>query len=116
MAEATHYCSHLRPDLRQCLIYDSPRKDARLIGIEYMVPEATYTKLPPEEQKLWHSHVFEIKSGALVMPKPALAPTSTWEEMELQAMTELVGWYGKTFHTWHIDKNPDLPLGEFSIS
>lgn len=24
--EATHYCAHVRPDLRQCLIYDSPER------------------------------------------------------------------------------------------
>ena len=70
--EATHYCSHVRKgaqhywtstetpadsavavDLRQCLIYDSGKKDARLIGIEYMVPKHVYDRLPAEEQKLW---------------------------------------------------------------
>ena len=41
------------PDLRQCLIYDSGKTDARLIGVEYMVPKHVYNKLPAEEQKLW---------------------------------------------------------------
>ena len=35
--EANHYCSHINEDVRQCLIYDTPEKGARLIGVEYMV-------------------------------------------------------------------------------
>jgi hypothetical protein len=51
--EANHYCSLVRKDLRQCLIYDSHEKDARLIGVEYMVPRHVYEILDPKEQKLW---------------------------------------------------------------
>lgn len=35
--EANHYCSHLNQDVRQCLLYDSPEKGARLLGVEYMI-------------------------------------------------------------------------------
>ena len=52
--EAYHYCSHVRKDLRQCLIYDSNERDARLIGVEFMVPKHVYEKLDTEEQKLWY--------------------------------------------------------------
>ncbi len=51
--EANHYCSHVRKDLRQCLIYDTNEKDARLIGVEFMVPRHVYETLDAEEQKLW---------------------------------------------------------------
>ena len=34
--EASHFCIHLRHDLHQCVIFDSNRHDARLIGIEYI--------------------------------------------------------------------------------
>jgi hypothetical protein len=30
--ESHHYCSHLNEDVHQCVIYDSDRPDARLIG------------------------------------------------------------------------------------
>lgn len=43
-------------DVRQCLLYDSAAKNARLIGVEYMVTKEIYETLDPEEQKLWHSH------------------------------------------------------------
>ena len=35
--EANHYCTHLNQDVRQCLVYDSPEKNARLIGVEYLI-------------------------------------------------------------------------------
>ena len=65
--ESNHYCAHLNEDVRQCILYDSDKPNARLIGIEYMVTPRIYETLDQEERKLWHSHVFEVKSGMLVM-------------------------------------------------
>ena len=31
--EANHYCAHLNDEVRQCILYDSPEKGARIIGI-----------------------------------------------------------------------------------
>lgn len=109
--EANHYCSHVRKDLRQCLIYDTNEKDARLIGVEYMVPKRVYETLDPEEQKLWHSHEFEVKSGMLVLPKPSGISSEEWEKAEVDAMNEVIGLYGKTWHFWQVDKGDELPLG-----
>jgi hypothetical protein len=64
--EANHYCAHVNEDVRQCLLYDSPEANARLIGVEYMIKPHLYEKLDAEERKLWHSHVYEVKSGMLV--------------------------------------------------
>lgn len=30
-----HYCSHINEEFQQCVIYDSDKSDARLIGVEY---------------------------------------------------------------------------------
>ena len=51
--------------MRQCLLYDSLEKNARLIGVEYMVSENLFLTLPEEEKKLWHSHEYEVKGGLL---------------------------------------------------
>lgn len=110
--EATHYCAHVSADLRQCLIYDSPEKNARLIGVEYMVPKHIYETLPDEEKKLWHSHEFEVKSGMLILPKPeGVEDAEEWERAETEAMKEIVGLYGKTWHFWQVDRGDALPLG-----
>ncbi|KAL2403910.1 Oil body-associated protein 1B [Exophiala dermatitidis] len=111
---AHHFCSHVRKDLRQCLIYDSCKPDARLIGVEFMIPKSRYEQLDPEEQKLWHSHEFEVKSGMLVLPYPEshARRKDAWDKLETRAMEEVVGLYGKLYHFWEVDKGHDLPLGQ----
>jgi hypothetical protein len=52
--------SHLNEDVRQCVIYDSPDKNGRLIGVEYIISAKLFEQLPPEEKKYWHSHVYEV--------------------------------------------------------
>jgi len=111
--DSHHFCSHVRKDLRQCLIYDSCTPSARLIGIEYMIPKAKYLQLPEDEQKLWHSHEFEVQSGMLILPTPEThrGHADKWEKLETEAMSEVVGLYGKTWHTWQVDIHEDIPLG-----
>jgi hypothetical protein len=111
--EANHFCAHVRPNLRQCLIYDSPNDPkARLIGVEYMIPIEDFEKLPEEEKKYWHSHFYEVKGGLLVLPKPAWVPSSAWDAAETKEMSELVNWMGKTYHFWQVDRGDPLPYGE----
>ena len=101
---ADHYCAHLNDEVRQCVIYDSDKEDARLIGIEYIISERLFRELPEEEKKLWHSHRFEVKSGQLIAP-------GLPEVAENALMEELVTTYGKTWHTWQVDRGDALPLG-----
>lgn len=101
---ACHYCSRLREDLTQCVIFDRPGSGARLIGVEYIIPEKVFRALPEEEKPLWHSHQFEVKSGLLAAPGlPA------WAELEL--LDEFRTSYGKTWHTWDTSYQSALPLG-----
>lgn len=102
-------------DLRQCLIYDSATENARLIGVEYMIPKEVYETLDKEEQKLWHSHEFEVASGMLILPKPTDFGKDNWENAELEAMKELSGLYGKTWHFWQVDRGDELPLGMYTF-
>ncbi|KAL4915669.1 hypothetical protein BDW62DRAFT_219227 [Aspergillus aurantiobrunneus] len=110
--EANHYCTHLTEDLRQCLIYDSPAKTARLIGVEYMVSPRLFETLPPEERKLWHTHEYEVKSGMLIMPTPRGMPNSAWEAAETAEMRDIAPVYGKTYHFWQVDRGDPVPMGE----
>jgi hypothetical protein len=34
-----------------------------LAGVEYIVSDANFEGLPQEEQRLWHSHAYEVKAG-----------------------------------------------------
>ncbi|KAJ7510346.1 hypothetical protein B0H11DRAFT_1701481 [Mycena galericulata] len=110
--EANHYCSHLNEDVRQCILYDRPGPDARLIGIEYMITPKLYDTLPAEERRYWHSHVFEVKSGMLTMPQPKFVPQAVWEMAETKEMEDVVKLYGKVYHLWQTDRGDKVPLGE----
>ena len=101
---AQHYCSHVSRDVRQCVIYDSDKKHARLVGIEYIISAQLFNELPAEEKKFWHSHVYEVKSGQLLAPRISGAA-------EMEVMNSLVGTYGKTWYTWQVDRGDKVPLG-----
>lgn len=102
--EAHHYCSILNEDVTQCVIFDGNQKDAKIMGIEYIVSAKLFAALPAEEKALWHSHVHEVQSGQLFAPAiPDVA--------EKELMKKLIGTYGKTWHTWHTDVDKPLPLG-----
>ena len=102
--EANHFCTHLTEDFHQCVIYDSAQSDAKLIGIEYIVSEKLFGTLPDDEKKLWHSHHYEVKSGELIAP-------GVPEPGEHAFMSDLVTTYGKTWHTWQIDRDHSFPMG-----
>lgn len=78
---------------------------------EYMISPKLYHTLPAAEQKLWHSHAFEVKSGMLIMPRPAHVPEAAWEVAENGEMEQVVGLYGKVYHLWQTDRGDTLPLG-----
>lgn len=98
--------------MRQCILYDSPRPNARIIGIEYMITPKLFATLDATERKLWHSHVFEVKSGMLIMPQPsALVPQTAWDKAETAEMEQVIELYGKIYHLWQVDRGDKLPLG-----
>ena len=66
--EAHHYCAVLNEELIQCVIYDGNVKDAKLMGVEYIISGRQFAALPAAEKRLWHSHVHEVKSGQLIAP------------------------------------------------
>lgn len=102
--EAHHYVTVLNEDVMQAVIYDGNTKDARLMGVEYIISERLFNTLPADEKKLWHSHQYEVKSGSLIAPGlPAAADKAL--------MSKIVNTYGKTWHTWHTDRDKTLPLG-----
>lgn len=102
--EAHHFCSVVNEDVTQCVIYDGNTDKAKIMGVEYIISERLFKGLPAEEKKLWHSHVYEVKSGQLIAPGiPDIA--------EHELMKKLVSTYGKTFHTWHTDQEFVLPMG-----
>lgn len=102
--EAHHYVTQLNEDLHQAIIFDGNGENAKIMGIEYIISERLFKKLPEEEKKLWHSHHYEVKSGTLIAP-------GIPDAAEHELMEKLVSTYGKTIHTWHTDRDLELPYG-----
>ncbi|MFO7305907.1 MAG: OBAP family protein [Gammaproteobacteria bacterium] len=102
--EAHHYCGHLSEKVIQCVIFDGNGKDAKIIGVEYVLSRELFEALPTEEKHLWHSHAYEVRSGQLIAPRiPRVA--------EHELMKKLATTYGKTWHTWHTDRHEEIPSG-----
>ncbi|KAI4372032.1 hypothetical protein MLD38_010319 [Melastoma candidum] len=102
--ETHHYVARLNQDFLQCAVYDSDDSSGRLIGVEYIVSDGIFEALPPEEQKLWHSHAYEIKSGLWVNPRVP-------EMVGKVEIANLAKTYGKFWCTWQVDRGDRLPLG-----
>jgi hypothetical protein len=76
-----------------------------MIGVEYVISRRLFETLPQEEQKMWHSHSFDVKSGSFYAPGLPAA-------MEVPLMNEIADTYGKTWIFWQTDRGDALPLGE----
>jgi hypothetical protein len=104
--EAHHYCMPLRADgkLFQCIVTDTNKPGAKILGVEYIVTDDLYRSLSAVEKALWHPHDYEVTSGLLVAPKLS-------EEQENKFMAVVRKTWGKTFHTW-ADPGTEVPLGQ----
>jgi hypothetical protein len=88
----------------QCLLFDSCEKNAKLLGVEYIVTDAVYRRLPEAEKKYWHPHTYEVLAGGLIAPGMESGDESKF-------MKALLHTWGKTWHTWPDPRTP-VPLGE----
>jgi hypothetical protein len=111
--EAHHFCHQVNEDFAQCVIFDGNTTTANLTGIEYIISETLFERLPEGERKYWHPHNYEILSGTLTAPGiPAIA--------EKKLMESKMNSYGKTWHVWstagvaaHSDM---LPFGDAMLA
>lgn len=107
--EAHHFCRQVTEDFAECVLFDGNTDEANLIGIEYIVSERLFERLPEAERRYWHPHNGEILSGQLVAPGLPRAA-------EHALMREKLNSYGKTWHVWDTgtqeQPGDDLPLGE----
>lgn len=103
-----HYCAaHTggsEGDVFQCVLFDGTGKNAKLVGVEYLISDAAYRKLPEEEKKYWHAHTYEVLGGGLV--GPGMGPKEEMDFMKVVMTT-----WGKAWHTWP-DPNTAIPTGE----
>nr|VDC83032.1 unnamed protein product [Brassica rapa] len=108
--EVRIYDHRVNHDFLQCAVYDSSSSNVLVVTlrIQYIVSEKLFESLSPEEQKLWHSHDYEIQMALLVTPRiPELVA-----KPELKTLAKS---NGKFWCTWQIDREDRLPLGVPSL-
>lgn len=103
-----HYCAaHTGGsdgDVFQCTLFDGTGKNAKLIGVEYLISDAAYRKLSDDEKKYWHAHTYEVLGGGLIAPEMN-------EKQETEFMKVVMTLWGKAWHTWP-DPSTPVPVGE----
>ena len=110
--EAHHFCSQMNEDFAQCALFDGNTKSAHLTGIEYIISEKLFNRLPAAEKQFWHPHNYEILSGELVAP-------GLPETAEKLFMKQKMNSYGKTWHVWMTGtdgKGDALPMGPAQLA
>lgn len=103
-ADIHHFCAAPKTGPIQCTLWNGFGEDAKLVGVEYIVDAKTFATLPQAEKRLWHSHVYEATSGALVLPGMS-------EEEETKFLEGAISTYGKTWHTWDEMMGASVPMG-----
>ncbi|GFS42390.1 histone acetyltransferase [Actinidia rufa] len=106
--ETHHYVTRINQDFLQSAVYDTDESHGRLIGVEYIISDKIFETLTSDEQRLWHSHAYEIKSGLWVNPR--VPDMVVKPELENLAKS-----YGKFWCTWQTDRGDRLPLGPPSL-
>ena len=104
-----HYCcAHTggtEGDVYQCVLFDGTGKNAKLIGVEYLISDEAYRKLSDDEKRYWHAHTYEVLGGGLIAP--GMKP-----EEEMAFMKVVIKTWGKAWHTWPDPVNDAVPKGE----
>ena len=99
-----HFCAPINDEVHQCLLYDSSEKNAKLLGVEYIISDRMYQELPVAEKGYWHPHTYEVLAGGLI--GPSMTPAD-----EMNFMKYILTTWGKTWHTWP-DPRTAAPMGD----
>ena len=97
-----HDCEPLNNAISHYFLYDGPSPDARLIGVEYLVSDEVYRRMPAEEKLYWHAHESEGDAGLLGSPRPHRSD-ATATRVDVGTV------WGKVYRTWVSGR--DYPRG-----
>lgn len=105
---AHHYCKPVAGGMFECQLYDSDKSDARLVGVEVVVPTDIYNKFTAGEKGNWHYHKEEIPKVNAKLPDLS-------SDEAAKVVKTLEETYGKIYLLWNPVQG-DLPIGNPSIT
>jgi len=79
-----------------------PQKKFGIVDMPH--PFETCATFPEAERELWHSNVYEVKTGWFLAPDLSQQAEVTLSESAIQS-------YAKVFHTWDVSVNDTAPYG-----
>lgn len=100
-AIAHHWCRPAAGGIKECQIYDTDAADARLVGVEVVVPTAMWKTFPATEQALWHYHRTEIPKVSPTLPGMS-------QEEAKRVIEGMLESYGKVYLLWDPTTNAAL--------
>ncbi|MDQ6780118.1 MAG: DUF1264 domain-containing protein, partial [Candidatus Eremiobacteraeota bacterium] len=93
---AHHWCKNICASLTKCELFDSDAPNARLVGVETIVPTTVWKTFPEKEQALWHYRKVELKKIHATLP-------DTPKEQQAKIIAALTETYGKVYILWDSD-------------
>lgn len=105
---AHHWCKNISKDLIECQLYESDAANARLVGVETVVPSDVYKTFSASEQSMWHYHRTEIPKVNAAMPDLSKAEAD-------KVTASLLETYGKIYILWD-PKTTANPVGQPSVT
>ena len=107
-AVAHHFCRPAAGGILECQLYASDKPDARLVGVEVIVPAAMWKTFDKTEQARWHYHRWEIPRVNARMPDVSKAEAA-------KTVASLMETYGKVYLLWD-PTSSNAPTGNPQIS
>ena len=105
---AHHFCKQVSGGIYECQLYELDEKDARLVGVEVVIPTDMWKTFSTSEKKLWHYHKEEIPKVNAKLPELS-------EEEAAKVVNTLEETYGKIYLLWDPAVN-NQPVGNPKIS
>jgi len=91
-----HWCKRINAEIVECLMFDSDKANANLVGVETMIPHEVWSTLSEEQKKEWHNHAEKVKPEQFVDATPEEAAKFT---------EDLKDTYGRVTYFWNFPKD-----------
>jgi hypothetical protein len=105
---AHHWCKNVSANLIECQLYDSDTPNARLVGVETIVPATVWQTFSPQEQAMWHYHKVELQKIHATLPD---TPT----DQQAAVIASIAPTYGKVYILWD-PMSSNNPTGQPSVT
>lgn len=93
-----HWCKTINAQLIECLLFDSDKANANLIGIETIVTKDVWETFSEQQKKEWHDHATEIIEAEATLP-------DTPPEEAAKIVEFLKGTRGRVAYIWNFPKD-----------